>query len=555
MQWIGVANETEIRESVFSQRKLPLTFESRSARTLELQRIRQETKKALVDQGNYFANIDSLTFVGDSSSLNVYVTSGRRYVISRIDLTGDLMLIDVPLRSQRGEILRPEQLEADIRDILKLYESLGYPLATVVAESIDVDTVGLVVKLRIEKNGAARIGRISVEGNSSTRENVIIREFGLKVGDLLVPTKLEQGQSALERLGYFETVEQPQILLLDDTTVEVRIKVDEARTTAIDAVLGYNPPRTPTESGYITGLVDLGFRNIAGTARDAAVHYSSLSQGTQRLSAQYREPWILGFPLHLSLAFDQYQQDSSYVSTQMQAGLTYSLTQELDVKASLLYDRIIPTDLPESPFVAFNSRKLLTLLSATYDSRDELLAPTSGLLLQLSGNYGSKRLNGPERFLADSLSRASTLSELALDLHAFQITFYPKLVLAIALHAKRTAVFGSTMDQSDLTRLGGARTLRGYRESELLASRYAYINAEYRFLTARQSYLFLFTDAGWLERAPIIGDPATIRISPLSYGIGIQQLTPVGVLSLSIGLSRGESFDRAKVHFGLLTRI
>ncbi len=554
IRWIGVESEQEIRQEVFATRQLPIVFSSRSELTLELQRIQRETKSALIRRGYYFARIDSVSPIHDSIlDLRVHITSGRKYVISRINVNGDL--VDQPFESEPGELLDPEVLASDVRGLLEHYERSGYPLAKIYTESIDVDSAGLVINLRVQKNGVARIGCISVEGNTSTRANVITREFGLREGELLVPSRVEAGRDALERLGYFEAVEQPQIYLLDDSTVEVRIKVAEARTTTVDAVLGYNPPRIPTESGYITGLVDLGFRNIAGTARDAAVHYSSLSQGTQRLSAQYREPWLFAYPLHLNLSFDQFQQDSSYVSTQMQGGLTYSLTQNLDVNASLLYDRIIPTDLPESPFIAFNSRKLLTLLSATYDSRDELLAPTSGILLRLAGSYGSKQLNGPDRFLSDSISRASTLSELALALHLFQSTFTPKLILALRLHAKRTAVFGSTLDQSDLTRLGGARTLRGYRENELIASRFAYINAEYRFLTARQSYLFLFTDAGWLERAPIIGDASTVRTTPLSYGIGVQQLTPVGVLTLSIGLSRGESFDRAKVHFGLLARI
>jgi outer membrane protein assembly factor BamA len=556
VRWIGVESEKEIRQEVFATRQPPINFGSRSELKLELQRIQRETKNALIRRGFYFARIDSISPIADSIlDLTIHVKSGRKYVISRITILGDRLPIDHVFESEPGEILDPEVLGSDVRRLLELYEQAGYPLAKIYTERIDVDSAGLVVDLRVQKNGVARIGRISVEGNTSTRANVITREFGLREGELLVPSRLEAGRDALERLGYFEAIEQPQIYLLDDSTVEVRIKVVEARTTTVDAVLGYNPPRIPTESGYITGLVDLGFRNIAGTARDAAVHYSSLSQGTQRLSAQYREPWLLSYPLHLNLSFDQFQQDSSYVSTQMQGGLTYSLTQNLDVNASLLYDRIIPTDLPESPFIAFNSRKLLTMLSATYDSRDELLAPTSGILLRLAGNYGSKQLNGPDRFLSDSISRPSTLSEIALDLHLFQSTFTPKLILALGVHAKRTAVFGSTLDQSDLTRLGGARTLRGYRENELLASRYVYINAEYRFLTARQSYLFLFTDAGWLERAPIMGDASTIRITPLSYGIGVQQLTPVGVLTLSIGLSRGESFDRAKVHFGLLTRI
>jgi outer membrane protein assembly factor BamA len=555
VRWIGVESDASLRDHVFAARRLPITFTSRSEFTLEIQRIQRETRSSLIDQGYYFCKVDSLQFSRDSSDLSVFVTTGRKYVLSKLQFSGDLIPLNVPLRTVPGEIVQPDQLEADIRDVLAVYESLGYPLAKIYTESVDVDSVGLVVDLRIQKNGAARIGKIAVEGNTSTRANVITREFGIREGELLIPSKLEAGRDALERMGYFETVEQPQIFLLDDSTVEVRIRVSEARTTAIDAVLGYNPPRIPTESGYITGLVDLGFRNIAGTARDAAVHYSSLAQGTQRLSAQYKEPWLFNYPLHLDLGFDQFQQDSSYVSTQMRGGLTYSLSQNLDVSASLLYDRTIPTDLPESPFIAFNSRKFLTLLSATYDSRDELVAPTNGFLMRLTGSYGSKQLNGPDRFLSDSISRASTLSAVAIDLHAFQATFSPKLILALALHAKRTAVFGSLLDQSDLTRLGGARTLRGYRENELLASRYAYINAEYRFLTARQSYLFLFTDAGWLERAPIIEDPTTIRTTPLSYGIGVQQLTPVGVLTLSIGLSRGESFDRAKVHFGLLTRI
>jgi outer membrane protein assembly factor BamA len=557
VRWIGLGDDVSIRKQVFATRQPPIKFGSRSELVLEVQRLQIETRKALIGQGYYFASVDSVLYLGDSllTDLELYVTPGHKSVLQRIETTGAPIDQAFRFESVPGEVLQPSVLESDIQRLLQRFEALGYPLTTIHVVSIDEDSAGLVVNLSIEQNGAARIGRLSVEGNTTTRAHVITREFGLREGELLIPSRLEQGREALERLGYFETVEPPKIFLLDDTTVEVRITVAEARTTTIDAVLGYNPPRIPTESGYITGLVDLGFRNIAGTARDAAVHYSSLSQGTQRLSAQYREPWIFNYPLHINLSFDQFQQDSSYVSTQMLGGLTYSLTQSLDVNASLLYDRIVPTDLPETPFIAFDSRKLLTLLSATYDSRDELLAPTSGLVLKLSGNYGSKRLNGPARFLSDSLARSSTLSELALDVHVFQPTFSEKLILALGLHAKRTAVFGSTLDQSDLTRLGGARTLRGYRENELLASRFAYINAEYRFLTARQSYLFLFTDAGRLERAPIVGDPSTVRISPLSYGIGVQQLTPVGVLTLSIGLSRGESFDRAKVHFGLLTRI
>lgn len=561
VDFTGVTDEDILYTAIFQQRQPPIKLTSNSELTLELQRIQRESLAWLQAKGYYAAAIDSVvSFKLDSfvNEVTVHVQQGSRYLLREIRIVGDPAPRNFEFDTPVDAPLNTLTLEEDVTRLLQAIEKQGYPLARVAIERIEPilsSDTELVAILRVERKGAARIGRITIEGNTSTRDYVITRELGFREGELLIPSQLEQGRAALERLGYFESVEMPRIYLLDDSTVEVRVRVAEARTTTIDAILGYNPPTAPNGSGYISGLVDLGFRNISGTARDAALHYSRLSESTQRLSAQYREPWLFGYPLHVSLKFDQYQQDSSYVSTQMQGGLTYSATQSLSLNASLLYDRVIPTDLPESPFIAFNSRKLLTLLSAMYDTRDELLAPRYGVLLRIGGNYGSKRLNGPERFLPDSVERASTLSELALDISAFTPTFTRNLVLAIALHAKRTAVFGSTLDQSDLTRLGGARTLRGYREDELLASRYAYFNLEYRLLTARQSYLFTFVDAGWLERAPIVNDPNTIRSNPFSYGIGIQQLTPVGVLSLSIGLSKDESFDRAKVHFGLLTRI
>jgi outer membrane protein insertion porin family len=101
--------------------------------------------------------------------------------------------------------------------------------------------------------------------------------------------------------------------------------------------------------------------------------------------------------------------------------------------------------------------------------------------------------------------------------------------------------------------MGGARTLRGYRENQFFGSRIAWTNTEYRFLLARRTFIYGFVDTGYYFRPK-----DDLRLSPKAegfkygYGLGLLVETSLGYLGVSFALGQGDSFNNGKIHFGLI---
>jgi len=107
---------------------------------------------------------------------------------------------------------------------------------------------------------------------------------------------------------------------------------------------------------------------------------------------------------------------------------------------------------------------------------------------------------------------------------------------------------GSSFENSDLYRLGGTSTLRGYLENQFLGSRIAWSNIEYRFLLARRSYIFTFFDSGYYFNSAVDKK----EDFKLGYGLGLSIETGLGVLGVSFALGQGDSFSEGKIHFGII---
>src|SRR5205823_5049826 len=97
--------------------------------------------------------------------------------------------------------------------------------------------------------------------------------------------------------------------------------------------------------------------------------------------------------------------------------------------------------------------------------------------------YGVKSIFGPASAIDSNTPASIGIRTISLDAQGFQPIFSPRVIGAIGLHARSTASSGGTLDVGDLYRIGGLFTIRGYREEELLASRYAYTNIELRLMT------------------------------------------------------------------------
>jgi outer membrane protein insertion porin family len=130
-------------------------------------------------------------------------------------------------------------------------------------------------------------------------------------------------------------------------------------------------------------------------------------------------------------------------------------------------------------------------------------------------------------------------------------SFFNRQVLATSVYARDFR--SATTELSDLFRLGGANTLRGYREAQFLASRLVWSNVEYRILVGLRSYLFGFVDAGYVF-TPERRDVGLLKSeqTKLGYGVGVRLDSPLGLLGVSLAFGQGDTFSTAKLHIRLI---
>ena len=457
-----------------------------------------------------------------------------------------------------GQILNEAILQDDLTKLLALYEQHGYPLAKITIDAIiprhDSATREslLAIHLNVTEGPRAKIGKIVILGNETTNENVITRELALQTGTFYNADELTAARARVERLGFFESVSEPELYLDHDSSVIVVLRVKEASTSAIDGVLGYNPPANATESGYLSGLVDLSLRDISGTGRNATLHYDRTTASTQTLEVTYLEPWLFGYPLNFNGGFAQTQQDSTYTQTSASGNLSLALTQDIRIIGTLSYERVIPNDEDSTLFTTYDSRTITTGLSASIDTRDNSIAPRSGVQGLLGASYGIKDIYGPAQYIDSSTPSTIGLSTISLDVSGYHTLFSQKIVGVVGLHAHSITASGGQLDASDLFRIGGIFTIRGYRDEELIASRYAYANLELRFMMSELSFFNFFVDGGYLVKDSTVSSPAEAPQYPISYGLGAQLESPLGILAVSIGLARGEPVSQAIFAFGLV---
>ena len=161
---------------------------------------------------------------------------------------------------------------------------------------------------------------------------------------------------------------------------------------------------------------------------------------------------------------------------------------------NLLTESIIPSESLANIFTVYNSSSLLTGLNLKIDTRDDPYAPTEGILFSNTYSFSRKRINGPQQFISPELKTNINLQRISIGLDLFY-SILSRQVIALKLNGRELQ--GSFFETSDLFRLGGTNTLRGYREDQFLGSRIFWSNLEYRLLLASRTYTYLFFDTGY----------------------------------------------------------
>ncbi len=537
LSWLATREGVAFSESVFKS---------------DLERIVQR----YAAEGYLFTRVDSSGIVpaldATQVDLVIHIQESKPAVIDSVRFEGNLGMQEQGLRellsARPGVRFRPGELEADVRRLLQKYEQVGFPFAKINIRDVKLSEGSseyfATIVLAIDAGRAVTVSEIRIEGNQTTKDFVVTREARIREGEPFrgdLPARIKR---RLDRLQLFSSVSMPELYVNQDGRVGLLVRLTEGNPNRFDGVLGYVPSSIPQETGYFTGLVNVQFRNLFGTGRKLSTRWHREERTTQEFELRYLEPWVASYPLNVDLGFFQRKQDSAYIRRQYEVNAELMITEELRAGASFTQADVFSAEDLIRPVVANSSTKTLGAL-VFYDSRDDPVTPTDGILYRTEYHTGLKKISKSAAQPSSDQAQRVTL-----DFEYFASPF-ERNVVASGLHIRDFR--SGFLEVSDLFRLGGATTLRGYREGQFLGSRVVWSNFEYRLLVAPRSFVFTFVDVGYFTvgENPSVGLASTEQ-TKIGYGAGIRLDTALGLIGVSVAFGQGDTFSTAKLHLRLM---
>jgi outer membrane protein insertion porin family len=238
------------------------------------------------------------------------------------------------------------------------------------------------------------------------------------------------------------------------------------------------------------------------------------------------------------------------VQRTLAGGLEYLATEDVSAAVFVTSQSTIPTIREDSAFTVFNSTAFTTGVNLKIDTRDDPLAPTSGIFFNNFYDFSQKKINGPQEYITPETQTDVNLQRFEATLAVFY-QFFQRQILAFKINGRELR--GPFFEESDLYWLGGTQTLRGYREDQFRGNRVFWSNLEYRFFLGRRTYTYVFFDNGYyLRNAEEKLNIPKQEGYKFGYGFGLNLETAIGVLGVSFALAKGNSFSDGLLHFDII---
>jgi outer membrane protein assembly complex protein YaeT len=337
-----------------------------------------------------------------------HIVEGQQYTVAAKQIDGNHSIPTESLEPltelKPGSRYDKRIVDGDVKRMKDYYGSRGYP-AAVEEHLYEVPGEPGVVQVHydvVNDRGAPdRVGRVIIEGNTITRDRVILNQMDIRPGQILDYTKVDEARMRLARLGIFSSEPPPSVTVvpneLDSMFKDIRVQVDETRTGqfmvggSVNSDMGISGNVTINERNFDilrlpTSWDDFRYgRAFRGAGQEFRIE---AVPGTifQRYSATWREPYLFDTPFGLTVS-DYFFLRSYAEYTEDRVGTRITLDRRLDPiwRASLM-TRIeeisiknIPTYAPEAIAGDYGHHFLLGIRQGiTRDSRDSYVYPTSG---------------------------------------------------------------------------------------------------------------------------------------------------------------------------------
>lgn len=252
--------------------------------------------------------------------IRIKIQEGEKYYFGSFDWIGNTKyrssFLDSLIGIKKGDVYNKTLLEQrlngspDERDVRSLYMNRGHLFFNLIAVETNVTNNEINHQVRILEGKEARIGDVSIRGNTKTNDKVILREIRTKPGDVFNKSDIMRTQRELAQLGFFneQAFQVNPIPNPANGTVDIEYVVEEKSSDQIELSGGYGGAGLTTRGGVI-GTLGLTFNNFSTRNFFKKEAWSPLPGGDgQRLSIRaqtsgrfyqgynfsFTEPWLGG---------------------------------------------------------------------------------------------------------------------------------------------------------------------------------------------------------------------------------------------------------------------
>ncbi|MGO4854726.1 outer membrane protein assembly factor BamA [Phaeovulum sp. W22_SRMD_FR3] len=328
--------------------------------------------------------------------LTFNVREGQRYAFNQISTVSEIEGLDAAdfqdtIKIRPGVVYSPTALDTAISrmEALALEKNLNFVQFEPEVIRNERDQT-LDVVFHIKKGPRVFVERIDIEGNTTTLDRVVRRQFKTVEGDPFNPREIRNSAERVRALGFFAKadVNTRPGTAADQVVVDVNVEEQPTGSLSFGASYGVN-----SGPGIEIALKE---SNFLGRGQYVAVSIATASD-TQNNSLTFIEPYVFGRDLKFKFNafYNTSSNDNSYYSTKMfgfSPALEFPVSDNgrLELRYSYSSDELFDVDAASSQAL-INEQGTKTSsgfgYTYSYDTRVTGLNPNAGILLRFGQDY------------------------------------------------------------------------------------------------------------------------------------------------------------------------
>ena len=426
-----------------------------------------------------------------------------------------------------------ENIEDFFKKLNQYASQNGFPFNSakfVNIKAFELNNLQAEIQINYEKQ--REIDKIVVKGYKKFPKSYLKHLAKYKIGKKFDMQQVQESSKLLNQLVFIKQTKKPEILFTADST-SIYLYIEKLKKNSFDGFIGFSNDESENNI-QLQGYLDFELVNNFNFGEKIEFLYKSEKNTDRILETNIDLPYIFKSPIGVTLGLKLTKKDSSFVSNEQFTNFFYRNSN--NHKFSLGLRSINSDEQLETPNNNFQDFK-----TVFKDFQYEFIEfNLESLLFPVKQSYLFRISQGNR--ISDDQENKQVYANMDF-IKIFDFGFKNSLYI----NFKSEILESDTYLSNELSRFGGAKSIRGFDENSLFSNKYFLLITEYRYELSNTIYINSIFDIGNYENKLI-----NVYSNIYGVGIGIGLLTKGGLFSINyaVGSDWKDKIDtkNARIH-------